>query len=104
MDLSKILMVHNYSSWGGNLATVLALSAGLRELGFSVEMAFPRSEAYVTRFTDAGFAVHGFEVRSKFDLGASLASCTATPAAPTWSPDTPRCLRARKARLLITAR
>jgi len=63
-------MVHNYSSWGGNLATVLALSKGLRELGFTVEMAFPRSEAYAARFLDSGFTVHDFEIRSKFDPSA----------------------------------
>ncbi|MCP4231448.1 MAG: glycosyltransferase family 4 protein [bacterium] len=70
MALPKILMVHNYSSWGGNLATVLALSIGLRERGYPVETALPKSEAYAPRFADAGFSINNFEVRSKYDLGA----------------------------------
>jgi len=32
-------MVHNYSSWGGNLATVLKLCGGLPARGFAVALA-----------------------------------------------------------------
>ncbi|UCE27373.1 MAG: glycosyltransferase family 4 protein [Candidatus Coatesbacteria bacterium] len=65
-----VLMVHNYSSWGGNLATVLALCAGLREHGVNVLAAFPASQPYVARFLDAGITVFDAEVRSKWDVGS----------------------------------
>ncbi len=65
-----VLMVHNYSSWGGNLATVLALSEGLRDRGVRVLTAFPVSQRYVERFREAGFTVLDAGVRSKWDLRA----------------------------------
>jgi glycosyltransferase involved in cell wall biosynthesis len=66
----KVLMVHNYSSWGGNLATVLALCEGLRERGVNVSAAFPVSQPYVERFVEAGITVLDTEVKSKWDVGA----------------------------------
>lgn len=66
----KVLMVHNYSSWGGNLATVLSLCEGLREYGIKVLAAFPASAAYVERFLGAGVEVFDVEVRSKWDISA----------------------------------
>jgi glycosyltransferase involved in cell wall biosynthesis len=65
-----VLMAHNYSSWGGNLATVLALCEGLRERDVNVLAAFPASQPYVERFLDAGITVFDAEVKSKWDVGA----------------------------------
>jgi glycosyltransferase involved in cell wall biosynthesis len=65
-----VLMAHNYSSWGGNLATVLALCEGLRERDVNVLAAFPASQPYVERFLDAGIVVFDAEVKSKWDVGA----------------------------------
>ncbi len=62
----KVLMVHNYSSWGGNLATVLALCERLPAHGFDVAMAAPRRESYVSRFEKAGVRVHDAEIKSKY--------------------------------------
>ncbi len=66
----KILMVHNYSSWGGNLATVLTLCRGLPSRGFAVALAAPRSEAYVARFERAGVPTFDVEIKSKYQLAA----------------------------------
>lgn len=66
----KVLMVHNYSSWGGNLATVLALCEGLRERVVNVSVAFPVSQPYAERFVEAGITVLDTEVKSKWDVGA----------------------------------
>jgi glycosyltransferase involved in cell wall biosynthesis len=65
-----VLMVHNYSSWGGNLATVLSLCKGLREYDAKVIAAFPASEAYAERFLGAGVEVFDVEVGSKWDISA----------------------------------
>jgi glycosyltransferase involved in cell wall biosynthesis len=65
-----VLMVHNYSSWGGNLSVVLGLCTGLRESGFNVLAAFPASQRYVERFLDAGITIFDAEVKSKWDVGA----------------------------------
>jgi glycosyltransferase involved in cell wall biosynthesis len=64
----KVLMVHNYSSWGGNLATVLALCRRLPARGFDVALAAPNSQPYVTRFEDAGVPTFDAEVKSKHDV------------------------------------
>ena len=66
----KILMVHNYSSWGGNLATVLALCKGLPARGFAVALAAPRSEPYVARFEKAGVPTFDVEIKNKYHLAA----------------------------------
>jgi len=67
----NILMVHNYSSWGGNLATVAALCAGLPAHGFDVALAAPRSQPYVARFDALGIRVFDREIRGKYDLAAA---------------------------------
>ncbi len=66
----KILMVHNYSSWGGNLATVLKLCGGLAGRGLAVALAAPRSEPYVARFEKAGVPTFDVEIKSKYHLAA----------------------------------
>jgi len=66
----RILMVHNYSSWGGNLAMVRALGCGLPKRGFEVALAAPAGEAYVERFRTAGIPVLDAAIASKHDLGA----------------------------------
>jgi len=68
---AKILMVHNYSSWGGNLATVLTLCAELPSRGFDVALAAPEGQPYVSRFRDAGVPTFDAEIKSKYDLAAS---------------------------------
>ncbi len=65
-----VLLAHNYSSWGGNLATVLALCEGLREHDVNVLAALPASQPYVERFLDAGIVIFDAEVKSKWDVGA----------------------------------
>jgi glycosyltransferase involved in cell wall biosynthesis len=69
--IGKILMVHNYSSWGGNLATVRALCLGLPDYGFDVALAAPAGEPYVGRFAEAGVPTFDIEIKSKYDLGAA---------------------------------
>jgi glycosyltransferase involved in cell wall biosynthesis len=64
-------MVHNYSSWGGNLATVLTLCAELPSRGFGVALAAPEGQPYVARFRDAGVPAFDVEIKSKYDLAAS---------------------------------
>ena len=64
----KVLMVHNYSSWGGNLATVLALCQRLPARGFVVALAAPDSQPYVTHFKDAGVPTFDAEIKSKHDV------------------------------------
>jgi glycosyltransferase involved in cell wall biosynthesis len=61
-------MVHNYSSWGGNLATVLALCERLPARGLDVALAAPSSQLYVTRFEDAGVPTFDAEVKAKYDV------------------------------------
>jgi glycosyltransferase involved in cell wall biosynthesis len=68
---AKILMVHNYSSWGGNLATVLALCRELPSRGFDVALAAPRGQRYVYRFREAGVPTFDAEIKSKYDVAAS---------------------------------
>lgn len=63
-------MVHNYSSWGGNLATVLNLCRGLPAYGYEMHLAAPPGERYVSRFVAAGVTVHNAEVKTKRDVGA----------------------------------
>lgn len=65
---AKVLMVHNYSSWGGNLATVLALCERLPARGLDVALAAPSSQSYVTRFKDAGVPTFDAEVKNKYDV------------------------------------
>lgn len=65
---AKVLMVHNYSSWGGNLATVLALCERLPARGFDVALAAPSSQPYVARFKDAGVPTFDAEVKNKYDV------------------------------------
>lgn len=65
---AKVLMVHNYSSWGGNLATVLALCQRLPARGFDVALAAPSSQPYVTHFKDAGVPAFDAEIKSKHDV------------------------------------
>lgn len=67
----KILMVHNYSSWGGNLATVLTLCAELPSRGFDVALAAPEGQPYLSRFRDAGVPIFDAEIKSKYDVAAS---------------------------------
>lgn len=62
------MMVHNYSSWGGNLAMVLALCERLPARGFDVALAAPSAQPYVTRFKDAGVPTFDAEVKSKYDV------------------------------------
>jgi glycosyltransferase involved in cell wall biosynthesis len=64
------LMVHNYSSWGGNLATVLALCKGLPVRGFDVALAAPGSQPYVARFKEAGVPTFDVEIKNKYDVTA----------------------------------
>jgi glycosyltransferase involved in cell wall biosynthesis len=61
-------MVHNYSSWGGNLATVLALCRGLPARGFDAALAAPSGQVYVTRFKEAGVPTFDAEIKSKRDV------------------------------------
>ncbi len=68
---ARVLMVHNYSSWGGNLATVLALCRGLPDHGFATALAAPPGQPYTARFRAAGVAVHDAEIKGKFALGAA---------------------------------
>lgn len=63
-------MVHNYSSWGGNLAMVRALGRGLPERGFEVALAAPAGEAYRKRFREAGIPLYDAAIETKFDLAA----------------------------------
>lgn len=65
---AKVLMVHNYSSWGGNLATVLALCERLPARGLDVALAAPSGQPYVTRFKDAGVPTFEAEVKGKYDV------------------------------------
>jgi len=67
---AKVLMVHNYSSWGGNLATVLALCERLPGRGFDVALAAPRGQPYVARFQKAGVATFDVEIKTKYDVPA----------------------------------
>jgi glycosyltransferase involved in cell wall biosynthesis len=67
----KILMVHNYSSWGGNLATVLTLCDELPSRGFDAALAAPEGQPYVSRFRDAGVPTFDAEIKNKYDLTAS---------------------------------
>jgi glycosyltransferase involved in cell wall biosynthesis len=67
---AKVLMVHNYSSWGGNLATVLALCERLPARGVNVTLAAPSGQSYVARFKDAGVPAVDAEIISKYDLPA----------------------------------
>jgi len=64
-------MVHNYSSWGGNLATVRELCLGLPARGFDAALAAPASQPYVARFREAGVRVYDAEIKSKYDLLAA---------------------------------
>jgi glycosyltransferase involved in cell wall biosynthesis len=66
----KVLMVHNRSSWGGNLGVVLALCRGLPARGFDVALAAPADEEYVGRFRAAGVPVFDAAVRHKYDAAA----------------------------------
>jgi glycosyltransferase involved in cell wall biosynthesis len=64
-------MVHNYSSWGGNLATVRELCRELPARGFDTALAAPASQPYVARFREAGVRVYEAEINSKYDLLAA---------------------------------
>jgi glycosyltransferase involved in cell wall biosynthesis len=63
-------MVHNYSSWGGNLATVLTLCRELPSRGFDVALAAPAGQPYVSRFRAAGVPTFDAEITSKYDVKA----------------------------------
>ncbi len=67
---AKVLMVHNYSSWGGNLATVLALCERLPARGVDAALAAPGGQPYVARFKNAGVPTFDAEIKSKYDLPA----------------------------------
>ncbi len=67
---ARVLMVHNYSSWGGNLATVLALCRGLPARGFGTALAAPAAERYVSRFRAAAVPVFDVEIKGKYDIWA----------------------------------
>ena len=67
----RILHLHNYSNWGGNLAHLRLVLAGLagdpdRELF----LAAPPQEGYLERFRGLGVGLLPFEARSRSDVRA----------------------------------
>jgi glycosyltransferase involved in cell wall biosynthesis len=69
----RILHVHNYSNWGGNLEHVRVVLAGLRgDPAFDLLLGAPRTESYLERFRVLGVGVLPFEARSRADVRAVL--------------------------------
>ncbi len=66
----RVLQVHNYSNWGGNLEHLHTLLRGLVGKRFHLFLAAPPNEAYVERFRDLDVTLVPFEARSYRDLRA----------------------------------
>ena len=69
----RVLHVHNYSNWGGNLEHVWLVLRGLERDRYDLYLAAPPGEAYPERFAALGVKVVPFEARSRSDLGAVAA-------------------------------
>ncbi len=69
----RILHVHNYSNWGGNLVHVRLVLAGLAsDPAFELLLAAPQTEAYLERFRGLGIRLLSWEARSRSDARAAL--------------------------------
>jgi glycosyltransferase involved in cell wall biosynthesis len=70
---TRILHVHNYSNWGGNLEHVRLVLQGLDRRRFEPCLAAPPGEDYLSRFKELDVRLFPFEARSRFDGSAVLA-------------------------------
>ncbi len=71
-DPIRVLHLHNYSNWGGNLQHVLLVMQGVNGQEFELLLAAPSEEEYLDRFRECGITVHPFEARSRLDIRALL--------------------------------
>lgn len=69
----RVLHVHNYSNWGGNLEHVWLVLRGLDREQYDLYLAAPPGEAYPERFAGLGVKIVPFEARSRSDLRAVAA-------------------------------
>lgn len=69
----RVLHLHNYSNWGGNLAHVRLVLAGLAgDPGLELLLAAPAGESYLDRFRGLGIRLLPWEARSRGDARAVL--------------------------------
>jgi glycosyltransferase involved in cell wall biosynthesis len=69
----RILHLHNYSNWGGNLVHVRLVLAGLApDPAFELLLAAPERETYRERFRGLGIRILSWEARSRSDARAVL--------------------------------
>ncbi len=70
---ARILHLHNYSNWGGNLAHVRLVLEGLQhDPAWELLLAAPEAEAYLERFRGLGIRLLPWEARSRGDARAVL--------------------------------
>jgi glycosyltransferase involved in cell wall biosynthesis len=72
MGIKKVLIVHSYANWGGNLKIVHSIIDHLIKLGLNVGFAYPRGIDYIDRFKDLNIIPVEYNWKNKGDIAGLI--------------------------------
>jgi len=68
MGIKKVIIIHSYANWGGNLKIVHSIVEHLTKIGFIVGFAYPKGIDYIERFKDIDIVPIEYSWKNKYDI------------------------------------